>query len=71
MPNGYPCPSCGDANAPLFARDVMYTGEVADPSHAAASAPYACAACFAAAGVPRAGNFVASADVTSTNHPEA
>lgn len=72
MPNGYPCPACGDANAALFVRDTMHFNEEFDDTHAAASAPYACASCFAAAGV-KAGDAAVlnSSDITSTNHPEA
>jgi hypothetical protein len=71
MPNGYPCPSCGDANAALFIRDTSHFNEAYVDTHAAASAPYACEACLAAAGVKSAGAVVMNAGVTSTNHPEA
>jgi hypothetical protein len=65
MPNGYPCPACGDADAPLFARDTMHVNEGHDDTHAAASAPYACEACLSAAGVKSAGPAIMNADVTS------
>ena len=67
MANGYPCPSCGDANAALF--NVAGLPDGYDSAHAATSCAYACEACITAARIAKgAPAIMGHGDLTSTSH---
>ena len=67
MPNGFPCPACGDANAALY--QIADRPEGFDSGHASSGCAYACAACITAARMV-AGDVcvMQSNDLTSTSH---
>jgi len=72
MPNGYPCPACGDLAAALF--EIAGFDENSDSAKPAYSNLYACAACIADAKVKQGAAIDFSKphqDITSTNNPNA
>jgi len=70
MPNGYPCPACGDLAAALF--EIAGFDDNSDSAKPAYSCAYACDACITDANVQKGAAFqVPTHDITSTNNPSA
>jgi len=68
MPNGYPCPACGDLAAALF--EIAGFDENSDSAKPAYSNLYACEPCIVDAKVQKGAAFqIPTHDITSTNNP--